>query len=201
MFTGLIETTGTVVDVKRDKGNTVFVIESTISDKLSPDESVAHDGVCLTITQCQGNQHVVIAIPETLKKTNLGQRKPGDLMNLERALSLQDRLGGHFVQGHVDTVAICTEKKEVNGSWEYVFAYPEGFAAYVIEKGSVCVNGISLTCFDVHPGRFRVAIIPYTYAHTNIRLIEPGHQVNLEFDMLGKYVVAFAQQYLTAARL
>jgi riboflavin synthase len=201
MFTGLIETTGTVVDVKRDKGNAVFVIESTISDKLSPDESVAHDGVCLTITQCQGNQHVVIAIPETLKKTNLGQRKPGDLMNLERALSLQDRLGGHFVQGHVDTVAICTEKKEVNGSWEYVFAYPEGFAAYVIEKGSVCVNGISLTCFDVHPGRFRVAIIPYTYAHTNIRLIEPGHQVNLEFDMLGKYVVAFAQQYLTAARL
>lgn len=201
MFTGLIETTGTVVDVKRDKGNTVFVIESTISDKLSPDESVAHDGVCLTITQCQGNQHVVIAIPETLKKTNLGQRKPGDLMNLERALSLQDRLGGHFVQGHVDTVAICTEKKEVNGSWEYVFAYPEGFTAYVIEKGSVCVNGISLTCFDVHPGRFRVAIIPYTYAHTNIRLIEPGHQVNLEFDMLGKYVVALAQQYLTAARL
>ncbi|QOR76313.1 MAG: riboflavin synthase [Thermoflavifilum sp.] len=201
MFTGLIETTGTVVDVKRDKGNTVFVIESTISDKLSPDESVAHDGVCLTITQCQGNQHVVIAIPETLKKTNLGQRKPGDLMNLERALSLQDRLGGHFVQGHVDTVAICTEKKEVNGSWEYVFAYPEDFAAYVIEKGSVCVNGISLTCFDVHPGRFRVAIIPYTYAHTNIRLIEPGHQVNLEFDMLGKYVVALTQQYLTAARL
>lgn len=201
MFTGLIETTGTVVDVKRDKGNAVFVIESTISDKLSPDESVAHDGVCLTITQCQGNQHVVIAIPETLKKTNLGQRQPGDLMNLERALSLQDRLGGHFVQGHVDTVAICTEKKEVNGSWEYVFAYPEGFAAYVIEKGSVCVNGISLTCFDVHPGHFRVAIIPYTYAHTNIRLIEPGHQVNLEFDMLGKYVVALAQQYLTAARL
>lgn len=201
MFTGLIETTGTVVDVKRDKGNAVFVIESTISDKLSPDESVAHDGVCLTITQCQGNQHVVIAIPETLKKTNLGQRKPGDLMNLERALSLQDRLGGHFVQGHVDTVATCTEKKELNGSWEYVFAYPEGFAAYVIEKGSVCVNGISLTCFDVHPGRFRVAIIPYTYAHTNIRIIEPGHQVNLEFDMLGKYVVALAQQYLTAARL
>lgn len=201
MFTGLIETTGTVVDVKRDKGNAVFVIESTISDKLSPDESVAHDGVCLTITQCQGNQHVVIAIPETLKKTNLGQRKPGDLMNLERALSLQDRLGGHFVQGHVDTVATCTEKKELNGSWEYVFAYPEGFAAYVIEKGSVCVNGISLTCFDVHPGRFRVAIIPYTYAHTNIRLIEPGHQVNLEFDMLGKYVVALTQQYLTAARL
>jgi len=201
MFTGLIETTGTVVDVKRDKGNAVFVIESTISDKLSPDESVAHDGVCLTITQCQGNQHVVIAIPETLKKTNLGQRQPGDLMNLERALSLQDRLGGHFVQGHVDTVATCIEKKELNGSWEYVFAYPEGFAAYVIEKGSVCVNGISLTCFDVHPGRFRVAIIPYTYAHTNIRLIEPGHQVNLEFDMLGKYVVALAQQYLTAARL
>jgi len=199
MFTGLIQTTGTVADVKREGLNTVFVIESSISGELHPEESVSHDGVCLTITECTASQHIVVAVQETLKKTNLGQRKPGDLINLERALSLQDRLGGHFVQGHVDTVAVCTEKKETDGSWEYCFSYPQSFADYVIEKGSVCINGISLTCFDVKPGQFRVAIIPYTYAHTNIRLVEPGHQVNLEFDMLGKYVVALAKQYFSAA--
>lgn len=200
MFTGLIETTGRITDVKYEGQNAILVIASSISAALRPDESVSHDGVCLTVTEAGDGYHVVVAVQETLKKTNLGQRKPGDLINLERALSLQDRLGGHFVQGHVDTVGVCTEKKEKAGSWEYSFSYPPGFSEYVIEKGSICVNGISLTCFDVQPGQFRVAIIPHTYTHTNIGLIEPGHTVNLEFDMLGKYVVSLAKQYFATAR-
>ena len=189
MFTGIIETTGLVKQVISNGSNKTFWLESSISSRLKEDQSISHSGVCLTIEEVKENTHRITAIDETLQKTNLGNWKEGTLVNLERCLQLNDRLDGHLVQGHVDTTATCIQRIEKTGSWEFVFSFPKKFAELVIEKGSICVNGISLTAFHVKRKRFTVAIVPFTFAHTNIKEVKEGDPVNLEFDMIGKYLL------------
>ena len=189
MFTGIIETTGIVKEVISTGSNRTYWIESSLSSGFKVDQSVSHSGVCLTVEEISGDCHRVTAIEETLQKTNLGQLKPGSIVNLERCLTLNARLDGHFVQGHVDTTGICKRIIEKDGSWEYEFSYPPDFAPLIIEKGSICVEGISLTAFKVHEDHFTVAIIPYTYSHTNLGEIMQEDQVNLEFDLVGKYII------------
>jgi riboflavin synthase len=189
MFTGIIEATGVVTEVISTGSNRTFWIESPLSGQFKPDQSVSHSGVCLTVEEMSPARHRVTAIDETLKKTNLGQWQTGTIINLERCLQLNDRLDGHIVQGHVDATAICTNREEKEGSWEFVFEFPKKFAELVIEKGSICVNGISLTAFNVKKKSFMVAIIPYTFEHTNIQQVIVGTTVNLEFDMIGKYLL------------
>lgn len=188
MFTGIVEAQGIVKKVVEGGTNKTFWIKSPISPKLKPDQSIAHDGVCLTVEEVKGNRHRVTAISETLSKTTLESWQPGTQINLERCLRMNDRLDGHFVQGHVDTVAICIDRKEKDGSWEFRFQFSPEFGSLVIEKGSIAVNGISLTAFNVTASTFDVAIIPYTFEHTNMSLLVPGQKVNIEFDMLGKYI-------------
>ena len=188
MFTGIIETQGIVRKVVEKGSNKTFWIKSPISSKLKADQSVAHDGVCLTVEEVKGSRHRVTAISETLSKTTLGDWQEGSVINLERSLKINDRLDGHFVQGHVDTSAICIDKKEKDGSWEFSFQFLPGFASLMIEKGSITINGISLTIFNVTETTFTIAIIPYTFEHTNMKLVKPGQKVNIEFDMLGKYI-------------
>jgi riboflavin synthase len=189
MFTGIIEHTGVVKEVISNGSNRSFWIESPVSDQLKTDQSVSHSGVCLTVEEVSGNRHRITAIDETLKKTNLGSWEPGSLVNLERCLQMNGRLDGHLVQGHVDATGTCTGKTVKEGSWEFEIAFPRPFAELVIEKGSICLNGISLTAFDVKKKHFKVAIIPYTFEHTNLKTLEPGQTVNLEFDMIGKYLL------------
>lgn len=189
MFTGIVEITGAVKKVISNGSNKTFWIESPLSPQLKVDQSVSHSGVCLTVEEIAGNRHRITAIDETLQKTNLACWNEGTTVNLERCLQLNDRLDGHLVQGHADATGICIKRKEKKGSWEFEFEFPRKFAGLVIEKGSVCVNGISLTAFDVKKKSFRVAIIPYTFEHTNIREVQPGDTVNLEFDMIGKYLL------------
>lgn len=189
MFTGIVETTGHVKSVISSGSNKSFWIESSLSPAFKVDQSVSHSGVCLTIEEIDGNTHRVTAIAETLDKTDLGQWKEGALINIERCLPINGRLDGHFVQGHVDSTGTCVKKTSRDGSWEFEFSFPAKFAALVIEKGSISINGISLTAFNVKKKKFTVAIIPYTYEHTNIRNIAEGDTVNLEFDMLGKYLL------------
>jgi len=169
--------------------NRSFWIESDLSQELKVDQSVSHSGICLTVEEMNHNSHKVTAIEETALKTNVTGWKIGDIINLERSLTLESRLDGHFVQGHVDTVARCIDINEKSGSWEYQFRFPKKFSELIIEKGSICVNGISLTAFDVKKKTFRVAIIPYTYEHTNIKTIQKGDPVNIEFDLIGKYIL------------
>ncbi|MES1223760.1 MAG: riboflavin synthase, partial [Bacteroidota bacterium] len=188
MFTGIIETTGTVKGIIENGSNASFEIESSLAGELKVDQSLSHNGVCLTVEEIHGNIHRVTAIEETLKKTNLGRWKTGDMINLERCLQINGRLDGHIVQGHVDTIATCTLRKELDGSWEFSFEFPRQFNHLVIEKGSICLNGISLTVFDVKKKHFSVAIIPYTYEHTNIKQVFPGNEANIEFDIIGKYI-------------
>ncbi len=188
MFTGIVETQGIVKKVVEKGANKTFWIKSPISSKLKPDQSVAHNGACLTIEEVKGGQHRVTAIAETLSKTTLGDWQKGTTINLERCLKINDRLDGHFVQGHVDASAICIDKKEKDGSWEFSFQFLSEFATLIIEKGSISINGISLTLFNVTESTFDVAIIPYTFEHTNMNLMKPGQKVNIEFDMLGKYI-------------
>ncbi|TMI89678.1 MAG: riboflavin synthase [Bacteroidetes bacterium] len=188
MFTGIVETQGIVKKVIEKGTNRTFWIKSPISSKLKPDQSVAHDGACLTVEQVKGSQHRVTAIAETLSKTTLGDWQKGTTTNLERCLKINDRLDGHFVQGHVDALAVCIDKKERGGSWEFSFQLLSNFATLIIEKGSISINGISLTIFSVTESTFDVAIIPYTFEHTNMNLVKPGQKVNIEFDMLGKYI-------------
>jgi len=188
MFTGIIESLGKVKAASSRGTNRTFWIESAISGELKVDQSVSHNGVCLTVEELQEGAHRVTAIEETLQKTNLESWQPGNLVNLERCMIMNGRLDGHIVQGHVDTTAVCTERRDLNGSWEYRFEFPKKFAHLVIEKGSICLNGISLTIFNVKKSRFDVAIIPYTFEHTNIQSIQPGSLVNIEFDLIGKYV-------------
>jgi len=188
MFTGIIESLGEVKEVIASGSNKIFWIESPISSDLKMDQSVCHNGVCLTVEEITENMHRVTAIKETLKKTNLGSCKKAGLVNLERSMLMNGRLDGHIVQGHTDTIAICIDRIEVNGSWEYQFEFPKEFGHLVIEKGSVCINGISLTVFDVKKKTFKVAIIPYTFEHTNIKSVRPGKKVNIEFDIIGKYI-------------
>lgn len=193
MFTGIIETTGKIASVEQNGGNKTFWIVSPISPELKVDQSLSHNGVCLTVEEVIDNQHRVTAITETLNKTDLGGWQTGGLVNLERCLAFNGRLDGHLVQGHVDTTAVCTSRREMDGSWQFGFEFPSGFAPYIIEKGSIAVNGISLTLFNVTDHSFEVAIIPYTFHHTNIQQVEPGTTVNLEFDVIGKYVKRFAE--------
>ncbi len=188
MFTGIIECTGKVVSVSRKGTNISFQVESPISHELKVDQSLSHNGVCLTVEMVEANTHTVTAIEETLKKTDLGSWAAGSEINLERCMLMNGRLDGHIVQGHVDTTAICVERKELKGSWEYSFQFPVAFAHLVIEKGSIAVNGTSLTCFNVEKDRFTIAVIPYTFEHTNIHQGMIGTVVNIEFDILGKYV-------------
>ena len=191
MFTGIIETTGQVKDVIVNESNRVFWVESSISGMLQIDQSIAHNGACLTVDETGAGTHRVTAVKETLEKTELNNWKPGTRINLERCLTLQDRLDGHFVQGHVDTVGECIEIKNQGGSWKFSFRFPKKFSELVIEKGSIAINGISLTAFDVKKSKFSVAIIPYTYEHTSISDLKKGSQVNLEFDLIGKYIQRF----------
>ncbi|MEO6612786.1 MAG: riboflavin synthase [Chitinophagaceae bacterium] len=189
MFTGIIEAVGIVKDIILNDSNRTFWVESVVSHSLKTDQSISHSGVCLTVEEIKGNRHRVTAIDETLKKTNLGTWVEGIPVNLERCLVVNSRLDGHFVQGHVDGTGTCINRKEKKGSWEFEFSFPKKFAPLVIEKGSICVNGISLTAFRVKKKSFTVAVIPYTFEHTNISLVKPGDSVNLEFDMIGKYLL------------
>lgn len=188
MFTGIIETLGVVEAIQTNGTNVTFTLQASIAPELKVDQSLAHDGVCLTVEKIEGNSYQVTAIEETIRKTNLSQWKVGRKVNLERCMIMNGRLDGHIVQGHVDCTAICREVKALDGSWEYRFEFDSAFAALVIEKGSIAVNGTSLTCFQVSNNAFTVAIIPYTYEHTSIQEIAVGDRVNIEFDILGKYV-------------
>jgi riboflavin synthase len=194
MFTGIIETIGRVLDLRKDQNNLHLVIESGISNELTIDQSVAHNGVCLTVVAMVDGTHTVTAVAETLNKSNLGKLKEGDLVNLERCMQMNGRLDGHIVQGHVDQTGICTEVNDRSGSWEYSFRYDPSQGNVTVEKGSICVNGISLTVVNSIENSFSVAIIPYTYEHTNMQHIKKGDTVNLEFDIIGKYVARLMKQ-------
>jgi riboflavin synthase len=194
MFTGIIENTGIVKEIINNGTNKTFWITSSLSNDLKIDQSLSHSGVCLTVEEISNGSHRVTAIEETLLKTNLGQWQQGSIVNLERCMPLNGRLDGHIVQGHVDAVAECINVTEKEGSWEYSFTFPKEFSTLVIEKGSISLNGISLTLFNVGSNSFSVAIIPYTYEHTNIKILKPGSKVNIEFDILGKYVQRMLQQ-------
>jgi len=188
MFTGIIESIGILKNVSQEGTNKTFVMESDISNELKADQSVSHNGVCLTVTQVEPGTHSVTAVKETLDRSNLGSIKPGDQINLERCMRMDGRLDGHIVQGHVDKTAVCTGIAEEDGSWLMDFEYDPAGNPLIVEKGSICVNGISLTCFDVTLKSFRVTIIPYTFTNTNFNQLKVGNQVNLEFDVLGKYI-------------
>lgn len=188
MFTGIIEALGTIQKISADRTNRIFWMKSDISSQLKIDESLCHNGVCLTVEEIQNDLYRVTAILETLDKTNAGQWKVDDIINLERSLQMNSRLDGHIVQGHVDGTAICIAKKDVEGSFEFTFNFDKEHAASIIEKGSICLNGVSLTAFNVNQDTFTVAIIPYTFEHTNFHKIKKGEMVNIEFDILGKYV-------------
>lgn len=188
MFTGIIETTGEIVDLRKEGTNVHFTIASTISNELKIDQSVSHNGVCLTVIAVSESTHTVTAIEETLNKSNFRSMRIGDLVNLERCMVIGGRLDGHIVQGHVDQTAKCLEKNEHNGSWVFRFQYDQTIGNVTVEKGSICVNGISLTVVDSIKDGFSVHIIPYTYAYTNMVAINIGDEVNLEFDILGKYI-------------
>lgn len=188
MFTGIIEEQGKVISLKPEGANCRITIEAKMARELTPDQSVAHNGVCLTVEQVAGNYYSVVAVDETLRRSNLGGLQPGDVVNLERCLRVGARLDGHFVQGHVDCAGEVVSVETQDGSWLYRFAFPPEHGGLLVEKGSATVNGISLTVFDISGAEFSVAIVPYTYEHTNLRFLKPGAQVNLEFDILGKYI-------------
>jgi riboflavin synthase len=190
MFTGIIEEIGKVVNIKTEKSNVHFDIHANITPELNIDQSVAHNGVCLTVVYLdkENQKYRVTAVDETLKKTNLGDLKVGDVVNLERGAKLNSRLDGHIVQGHVDQTATCTVAKELDGSWTYRFEYDSKQQNVTIEKGSITINGVSLTVVDSDLNAFSVAIIPYTYEHTTFKTLKVGDKVNLEFDVIGKYV-------------
>ena len=193
MFTGIIEATGKIADRREDGGNVHFSVSAPFLPELKIDQSISHNGICLTVTSIKESYYTVTAITETLRVTNLGSLKTGDLVNLERCMKIGDRLDGHIVQGHVDTTAECISAKEENGSWLFRFRYDEK-KGLTVSKGSVCVNGVSLTVVDPEPGEFSVAIIPYTFEHTNFSCLKPGNFVNIEFDIVGKYVAALVKQ-------
>ena len=188
MFSGIVEATGRVIAVREEQGNKHFTIEAPFTQELRIDQSIAHNGVCLTVVELEAPHYTVTAIRETLIKSNLGELREGDLVNLERSMRPDALLDGHIVQGHVDQTARCTAITEADGSWYYTFEYDSSAGNITVEKGSVAVNGVSLTVVDSREGAFRVAIIPYTYEHTNFHQIEEGSIVNLEFDIIGKYI-------------
>ena len=191
MFTGIIESLGKITDLKVDRGNIDFTIESDISKELKVDQSVSHNGVCLTVTDTNNNTHTVTAVKETLDKSSLTNFSVNDLVNLERAMKLGERLDGHLVQGHVDGVAKCLGVSVNDGSWIYKFEFDISNEMLLIEKGSVCINGVSLTVFDIVENTFKVTIIPYTYENTSFKTLKEDDIVNIEFDMIGKYLARF----------
>ncbi|MFN3343419.1 MAG: riboflavin synthase [Flavobacteriales bacterium] len=193
MFTGIIEAIGTVQSTETKNSNVHFRIKAPFTSELKVDQSVAHNGVCLTVVAIEGEEYVVTAIEETLQKTNLGSLSKGSKINLERCMKLGDRLDGHLVQGHVDQTAICDSISDENGSWKFGFRYDEK-ENVTVSKGSICINGVSLTVVDSRPGYFSVAIIPYTYEHTNFSRLKKGDTVNLEFDIVGKYIARLMQR-------
>ncbi len=200
MFTGIVETTGKVVKIEKERGNIHFTIETPIASELKIDQSVSHDGVCLTTVHVDKDkkQYTLTAIQETLDKTNMRTWEVGYEVNLERCMRADDRLDGHIVQGHVDQTAICTKVEELDGSWKFYFEYDPGPKNITVEKGSISVNGVSLTVVDSEPNMFSVAIIPYTYDVTNFRHFRPGSVVNLEFDVIGKYVARLLELHFKA---
>lgn len=193
MFTGIIEELGEVTKLQREKDNLHITVRSSLSSELKIDQSLSHNGVCLTVVGLDEGTHTITAIDETLEKSNLGELQIGSKVNLERATKIGSRLDGHIVQGHVDQTGTCTRVDELEGSWMYTFEYDPGFENITIEKGSITVNGVSLTVVGSKENRFSVAIIPYTYEHTNFKQIRVGKRVNLEFDVIGKYVARLLQ--------
>lgn len=197
MFSGIVEAMAEVVAIRVDRQNKDFTMRSPFTSELKIDQSVAHNGVCLTVVDIEGDCYTVTAMKETLDRSNLGLLKEGDLVNVERSMRPDALLDGHIVQGHVDQTARCTAREDADGSWYYTFVYePQGGGMTTVEKGSVAVNGVSLTVCDPTPSSFRVAIIPYTYEHTNFQTIEVGSVVNLEFDIVGKYIARLMENYL-----
>jgi riboflavin synthase len=189
MFTGIVEGMGKVTDIKKEGTNFIFYIETEFADELKVNQSVSHNGVCLTITGIENNIYTVTAVRETLQKTNLGDIRTGDFVNLERSMSTEYRFDGHIVQGHVDQTGICTRIQEVDGSWLFDFEYDfQSTGNFLVEKGSICIDGISLTVFNCENGKFRVTIIPHTWHVTNFQFLREGGRVNLEFDVIGKYI-------------
>jgi riboflavin synthase len=189
MFTGIIETTGTIIDIRTEGSNKHFTLSSPITHELQIDQSVSHNGVCLTVVELSNNSYRVTAIDETLKKTNLGHWTTGQKINLERCMPANGRFDGHIVQGHVDTTATCTSVKDENGSWLYTFELAPGAdTTLIVSKGSICINGISLTVVNIEDRKVSVAIIPYTYEFTNMHEVKAGTIVNIEFDIIGKYI-------------
>lgn len=195
MFTGIIESLGTVKKIEKEGSNVHFTIESSISSALKIDQSVAHNGACLTVVALEDNTHTVTAIEETLIRTNLGDLQEKTTVNLERAMQGMARLDGHIVQGHVDAIGIVQSIKEVDGSWYYTFKYQPNPEHLLVDKGSVCINGVSLTVVNPIGDTFSVAIIPYTYEHTTFKQLQEGDTINLEFDIIGKYIAKYAQLY------
>lgn len=195
MFTGIVEATGIVKKVERDRSNMILTVASPISKELKIDQSIAHNGVCLTVVATDEETHRMVLIDETLQKTNFGLIKEGDEVNLERCLTFNGRLDGHMVQGHVDLTGICQEVIDQNGSWKYVITYDAGSGFVTVPKGSICLNGISLTVVDSKPGLLSVAIIPYTFEHTNMKHVVAGSKINIEFDIIGKYIAQYTSAY------
>jgi len=201
MFSGIVEETATVVKIEREKENMHITLTCSFVDELKIDQSVSHNGVCLTVVAIDGNTYTVTAIQETLIKSNLGLLHPGDKVNLERSMKMDGRLDGHMVQGHVDTTAVCTGVRESEGSWYYSFRYDSLNDEYLtVEKGSVSVNGVSLTVVNSKDNSFEVAIIPYTYNVTNFHSFREGTVVNIEFDIIGKYIARILKQQLAAKK-
>ncbi len=197
MFSGIVEAMAEVVAIREDRTNKDFTMRCPFTGELKIDQSIAHNGVCLTVVSIEGDCYVVTAMKETLDRSNLGLLKVGDEVNVERSMRPEALLDGHIVQGHVDQTAVCTKREDADGSWYFTFEYePQGGGMTTVEKGSVAVNGVSLTVCDPTSNSFRVAIIPYTYEHTNFHAIEPGTVVNLEFDIVGKYIARLMENYL-----
>jgi len=196
MFTGIIEAEGKIEKIEKEGSNVHFTLSSPISHELKIDQSVAHNGVCLTVTKLWEDKYTVTAIEETLIRSNIGKVNVDDTINLERAMLQNGRLDGHVVQGHVDATATCIEIKEVEGSWYFTFQFDKKNAHLLVDKGSICVNGVSLTVVNPNENSFSVAIIPYTYEHTNFKNLKVGDTINLEFDILGKYIARYAELYL-----
>ena len=198
MFSGIVETTARVAAIREEGGNRHFTLECPFTDELKIDQSIAHNGVCLTVVSIEGDRYTTTAIRETLLKSNLGGLRVGDPVNLERSMRPDALLDGHIVQGHVDQTARCTAIDEADGSWYFAFEYDPSQGNVTVEKGSVAVNGVSLTVVDSREGAFRVAIIPYTYEHTNFQALKVGSTVNLEFDIVGKYIARLMERYVKA---
>lgn len=201
MFSGIVEEPATVVALVKEQENLHLTLRCTFTGSLKIDQSISHNGVCLTVVDISGDTYTVTAIKETLDKSNLGLLRVGDEVNLERSMRVDGLLDGHLVQGHVDQTAVCTDVQEVDGSWYYSFEYDTRPGNLTVEKGSISVNGVSLTVVNSAPGKFQVAIIPYTHAHTNFHSIEKGTVVNLEFDIVGKYIARMFEQYRASGQL